>query len=75
MTEYITPQGKIAYVAPGPAGNYTFYIRPNIGRRKKGTRVRGQTTKLWFNTIEEAENALLGYARDRHWKSSKDAWK
>jgi len=65
---YTTPDGKLAYVAKGPAGNFTFYLRPLDKPRTKGQRVKGRGQRLWFASLAEAETVLADYARQRGWK-------
>ncbi len=65
---FITRDGKEAFVAPGSAGNYTFYLRDLDKPRTKGKRVKGRKSPLWFATASEAEAALVDYAKERGWK-------
>lgn len=65
---FITRDGKEAYVAPGSAGNYTFYLKDRDKPRTKGSRVKGRKRSLWFPCAAEAEAALEDYAKERGWK-------
>ncbi len=65
---YTAKNGKLAYVAPGSAGNFTFYLRSVDRPRTKGKRVQGRGQRLWFPSIEEAETALAAYAGKMGWE-------
>lgn len=64
---YVTKDNKLAYVAPGSAGNFTFYLMEADNPRRKGKRVRGRSESLWFESQEAAELALASYAKKRGW--------
>lgn len=70
--EYITRDGKIAYVRENPAfgGMYTFYARPAARPDLCGHRVkfRGEQQPI-FNDLHEAREALAAYAKKRGWKA------
>ena len=61
-------EGNFIVVDKGPYGNWTFYRKQDM--KKKGARVKGRSTPLWFDTQGEAEEALAEYAKDRGWKQT-----
>ena len=65
---YVTKDGKLAYVAPGSAGNFTFYLRLIDKPRTKGKRIRGRGQSLWYPSQAAAETALADYASKRGWR-------
>jgi hypothetical protein len=70
MTEYITGDGRIAYVAKGRIGNqYTFYAKP-YGSNLKGSRIKRRTRSVWTDTREQAELELKNYAHERGWMTA-----
>ena len=62
MRRFRHRDGKIVYVAPGAAGNYTFYKSSNPDMRK-GTRMKVRIVPQWYPTFFEAERALIDYSR------------
>jgi hypothetical protein len=69
MSEYLTKDCNIAYVAQTPfTGDFTFYIRKANQLKQRGTRVKGKSQSLYFHTKSEAEKALGEYAKKRGWR-------
>lgn len=70
MTEYLTGDGRIVYVAKGALGNqFTFYAKPQ-GSNLKGSRIKRRTRSVWTDTREQAEEELKIYAKERGWRAA-----
>ncbi len=57
---------KLVRVGKAPRGNYTFF-RSRNDPKKQGDRIRGTNQKYYFDTEEEAQEALAEFAKKKRY--------
>uniref|UniRef100_A0A6M3J0Y3 Uncharacterized protein n=1 Tax=viral metagenome TaxID=1070528 RepID=A0A6M3J0Y3_9ZZZZ len=67
MKIYIDKDGFFIVVAKGSQkdGGYTFYRRKNPTDR--GKRIKGRGRQFWYNSVQEANEALVSLAKEKKW--------
>lgn len=64
---YADQNHTFIYIAPGPAGNLTFY-KTDDPRKRKGRRIKVRKIPQWYRTEDEAQTALEVYANKKGWR-------